>query len=261
MIKLQNFKMRIIIITQDEPFYLKENLTYLLSLLPSECKIVGCIVSDVSPFGKKNSFFKKALKTYNVFGIKFFIYYSIKFIYNKVFKMSIKDFLKREKITEIKLNKSINDKSSLELIKSFSPDLLVSILGNQIFKKDLISLAPKGCINLHTAILPKYRGLMPTFWVLKNNEKHTGVSVFFVDEGIDSGPIIVQKKIEIKNMSQSELIKVTKHLGMELIAEAIKLISIDKVKLVSNPNSEMTYYSFPNSSDVNEFLKSGKKFF
>ena len=67
-------------------------------------------------------------------------------------------------------------------------------MGNQIFKKQIIELAPKGCINLHTALLPKYRGLMPTFWVLKNNEKYTGVSVFFVDKGIDSGPIIVQRK-------------------------------------------------------------------
>ena len=253
--------MRIIIITQDDPFYLKENLAYLLSLLPSQFKVVGCIVSDVSPFGKKDSFFKKAFKTYNIFGIKFFIYYSIKFIYSKFFKNSIKNFLKTEKITQIKLSESINNKSSLKLIKSFDPDLLVSILGNQIFKKDLISLAPKGCINLHTALLPKYRGLMPTFWVLKNNEKHTGVSVFFVDEGIDSGPIILQKKIEIKNMSQSELIKATKHLGMELIAESINLISQDKVKLISNPDSKMTYYSFPSSNDVKEFLSSGKKFF
>ena len=76
--------------------------------------------------------------------------------------------------------------------------MLVSILGNQIFKRKLIDLAPKGCINLHTALLPKYRGLMPTFWALKNNEKNTGVSVFFVDEGIDSGPIIIQKKVVIE---------------------------------------------------------------
>ena len=253
--------MRVVIITQNEPFYLKSNLEYLISNLPNNHKVVGCIVNTVSPFGKKESFIDKVIKTYNVFGLDFFLYYSIKFLISKLFNKSINSFLKKNNIANIHLSSSINSKVSLNKIKSFEPDLLVSILGNQIFKKELLELAPKGCINLHTALLPKYRGLMPTFWVLKNNEDYTGVSVFFVDEGIDSGPIIVQKKIEIKNMSQSELIKVTKHLGMELIAEAIKLISIDKVKLVSNPNSEMTYYSFPNSSDVNEFLKSGKKFF
>ena len=55
-------------------------------------------------------------------------------------------------------------------------------------------------------------------------------------------------------MSQSELIKTTKHLGMELIAESINLISQNKVKLISKPDSEMTYYSFPSSNDVKEFL-------
>jgi formyltetrahydrofolate hydrolase len=97
-------------------------------------------------------------------------------------------------------------------------------LGNQIFKSPILNLAPKGCINLHTALLPKYRGLMPTFWVMKNNEKKTGVSVFFVDEGIDSGPIIIQEKLEIGNFTQEQLIKRTKKIGMELISKSIDLI-------------------------------------
>ena len=64
-------------------------------------------------------------------------------------------------VIEKKLNVSLSSRGNL-----------ISILGNQIFKKPLIELAPKGCINLHTALLPKYRGLMPTFWVLKNNPLH-----------------------------------------------------------------------------------------
>jgi len=138
---------------------------------------------------------------------------------------------------------------------------LVSILGNQIFKNNIIKLAPKGCINLHTALLPKYRGLMPTFWVLKNNEEFTGVSVFFVDEGIDSGPIIVQKKVKIGNISQSSLIEITKKLGMDAIIEAIDLIDNDKFNLITNNDNEMTYYTFPSREDVIEFKRKGKKFF
>jgi methionyl-tRNA formyltransferase len=143
----------------------------------------------------------------------------------------------------------------------YSPDLLVSIQGNEIFKKSIIKLAKKGCINLHTALLPKYRGLMPTFWALKNNEKYTGVSVFFVDEGIDSGPIIFQKRIEIKNQTQEELIIQTKKIGMEAIVEAIKLINEDNITLIENDDSKKTYFSFPNKSDVNDFKKIGKSFF
>ncbi|MDB3938464.1 formyltransferase family protein [Flavobacteriaceae bacterium] len=137
----------------------------------------------------------------------------------------------------------------------------MSILGNQIFKKPLIDLAPKGCINLHTALLPEYRGLMPTFWVLKNNEKKTGVSVFFVDEGIDSGPIIVQTEVEIGDKTQKELIIHTKKLGMEAIAKSINLIQKNEVKLIENDASKKSYFTFPTKQDVLEFKKNGKRFF
>lgn len=78
--------MRIVVITQDEPFYLADNLKYLIGILPEHSRIVGCVVNDVSPFGKKGTFFKKAKKTYDVFGLRFFIHYSVKFIKNRLDK-------------------------------------------------------------------------------------------------------------------------------------------------------------------------------
>ena len=102
---------------------------------------------------------------------------------------------------------------------------------------------------------------MPTFWVMKNNEKYTGVSVFFVDEGIDSGPIIVQEKLEIGNFTQEQLIKRTKKIGMELISKSIDLIQKNEVKLIKNNALKKTYFTFPTKEDVIQFKKNGKKFF
>ena len=76
--------MNIIIITQNEPFYLAENLRYLLKILPKESSVVGCVVNDVSPFGKKETFFEKIKKTYNVFGLHFFLHYSLKYLNRKI---------------------------------------------------------------------------------------------------------------------------------------------------------------------------------
>ena len=198
--------MRIVIITQDDPFYLADNLRYLIQVLPSHSKIVGCVVNDASPFGKSESFLQKAKKTLDIFGLKFFFHYSIKFLKNKLNKYKKVDVvLIQNKIPKIVLKKHINHEESVDEINKYQPDILISILGNQIFKKQIINLAPKGCLNLHTALLPKYRGLMPTFWVMKNDEKFTGVSVFYVDEGIDSGPIIVQEKLEIGNRTQEKI--------------------------------------------------------
>ena len=191
--------MRIVIITQDDPFYLAKNINYLIKNLPSNAVVAGCVMTSVSPFGKKESFMKKAIKTFNIFGLEFFLRYSIRYFLAMVAKENrVGAVLKTHNIPRIELTRSINSVESLELIKNYSPDLLISIGGNEIFKRPLIDLTEHGCLNLHTALLPKYRGLMPSFWVLKNQEKYTAVSVFYVDEGIDSGPILVQERVEIK---------------------------------------------------------------
>ena len=253
--------MKLIILTQNEPFYLYDNLKYLLGLISGKHVVVGCVVFDASPFGKIESPFSKAKKTYNIFGLRFFMYYSFLFLYSKIFKPGISRLMKKNKIDIININGNINSNSNIEILKSFDADLFVSILGNQIFKRPLLDIAKYGCINLHTALLPKYRGLMPTFWVLKNNEKYTGVSVFFVDEGIDSGEILVQEKIEILDRSQASLIRLTKKIGMEAIAKSIDLIQFNNYKLIKNNSEEMTYYRFPTRKDVKEFRKLGKSFF
>jgi methionyl-tRNA formyltransferase len=253
--------MRIILLTQDDPFYLAKNIDYLAKNMPKHSQIVGTVVFEVSPFGKRESFLDKIKKTYSIFGLRFFVNYGFKFIVSKLDpNTKVKSILARHHIPLIEIEGNINREENRNKLQTFSPDLLVSIAGNQIFKWPLINLAPKGCLNLHTALLPKYRGLMPSFWVLKNNEKETGVSVFFVDEGIDSGPILVQKRVEIGNRSQAELIDYTKKLGMDAILESVEKIEKGGFELLPNPESEMTYFSFPTKEDVQEFLKMGKRF-
>lgn len=255
--------MKVLIITQDDPFYLAKNLDYLFSKKNDKIQYVGCVLLAQSPFGKKNeSFITKALETLKIFGISFFINYTIKFIFNKFNKQTkIRNILSKHNIKCIELNKSINSEESLKRLSGYEPDLIISIAGNEIFKRPLINLAPYGCLNLHTALLPKYRGLMPSFWVLKNNEKVTGVSVFFVDEGIDSGEIISQEVVDIRNLSQEELIIITKKIGMDLVYESIIKIINNNYVLIENPDALSSYYGFPKREDVLEFKKLGKRFF
>jgi methionyl-tRNA formyltransferase len=254
--------MNIVILTQKDPFFLAENLEYLFSKVPQKICISGCVVFDASPFGKKESFLRKAGKTLHIFGFNFFIRYALIFLKNKFDKTkNVNSILEKYGIPIIHIKDSVNSVQSLSKIRQFKPDLLISIAANRIFKKQLINLAPKGCLNLHTALLPKYRGLMPSFWVLRNNEKQTGVSVFFVTEGIDSGPILVQKIIEIKDKTWAELIQYTKRIGMQAILEAIELIYNGDYQLLENDEKKMSYYHFPSKQDVKEFVKAGKKFF
>jgi methionyl-tRNA formyltransferase len=254
--------MRIILLTQNDPFYLAENLQFLIENLPENSTIVGAVNFDVSPFGKRESFFDKALKTLSIFGIRFFVHYSFRFLIN-IFNKSkdVKNVLENNQIPVIKLSNGVNHPKSLATLKDYNADIMVSIAGNQIFKQPLIDMAPNGIINLHTALLPKYRGLMPSFWVLRNCEKKTGVSVFFVDEGIDSGDIIVQREIDIGDMSQEELIKETKRIGIKAVIDALDCIENKSVSLIKNDITKGSYYTFPTKTDVKAFYKAGKKFF
>lgn len=254
--------MRLVILTQDDPFYLARNIDYLLKKLPSYAEVVATVVFEVSPFGKRESFPDKMKKTYEIFGLPFFMRYGFKFVASKLdSRNNVRKTLADRNIPLIHIEGNINKDENLEKIRAYKPDLLVSIAGNQIFKRKLLDVATHGCINLHTALLPKYRGLMPSFWVLKNGETHTGVSVFFVDEGIDSGPILVQNKLAIGNMSQAELIDVTKKMGMDAILEAIDKIHAGNPELIENDASQMTYFSFPTRADVEAFLAAGKRFY
>lgn len=254
--------MRLVILTQDDPFYLARNIDYLLKNLPPYAEVVATVVFDVSPFGKRESFSEKIKKTYNIFGLPFFVRYGTKFVLSKLdSRNNVRKVLADRNIPLIQIEGAINKDENLEKLKAYKPDLYLSIAGNQLFKRKLLDSATYGCINLHTALLPKYRGLMPSFWVLKNSETHTGVSVFFVDEGIDSGPILVQDKLPIGNMSQAELIDVTKKMGMDAMLKAIDKIHSGTYELIENDASQMTYFSFPTRDDVKAFREAGKRFY
>ena len=254
--------MRIVLITQDDPFYLPNNLDFLFKNLPDQTEIVGCVVTKASPFGKRESFLDKALRTYSIFGVRFFLRYGLDYLISKLpQRAGVKDVLRRHQVPEIPLAGSLNSSTSLETLRAMSPDLLISIAGNEIFRKPLIELAHLGCLNLHTALLPKYRGLMPSFWVLKNGEKETGVSVFYVDEGIDSGPILVQERVGIGNMTQRQLIERTKAVGMCAIVKAVEKIRDGDTMTLPNEDAKSTYFRFPTKQDVLEFRQSGARFF
>ena len=125
---------RILIITQNEPFYLEKVLPVFFEELSADVMVSGAIVLAPSPFGKKGNFYKKSYKTWKIFGFKFFIYYALKFILSKIKRSSIQKFMEERKAKLLVLNESINSENSLQRIRELKPDIMVSILGNEIFK-------------------------------------------------------------------------------------------------------------------------------
>ena len=122
-------------------------------------------------------------------------------------------FLQQEAINKkIDLFKEadINNNEFVQKISSYNCDLFISMSFNQIFKKSILSLPKLGTINCHASKLPFYRGRNILNWVLINDEKEFGITVHYVDEGIDTGDIILQKTFPIDdNDDYSTLLKLS----------------------------------------------------
>jgi methionyl-tRNA formyltransferase len=154
----------------------------------------------------------------------------------------------------------INSTDFLTRVKGMNIDLIISVAAPVIFKKDIIQLPKYGCINIHHAKLPKYRGMMPNFWQMYNNEKSVGMTVHEINPKIDAGRIILQRAVDIDpGETLDALIKRTKRIGAHLMIEVIEMIKSGKVKYVDNRADEGTYFSFPAREDVREFKRRGKR--
>jgi methionyl-tRNA formyltransferase len=131
------------------------------------------------------------------------------------------------------VDSNINSDAYLKKIDSYKCDLIVSMSFNQIFRKEIINLTPNKIINCHAGLLPFYRGRNILNWALINDEKKFGITVHYVDEGIDTGDIILQKKFEITDADDySTLLEKSYIECANILFESIKLIQKEEVNRI-----------------------------
>ena len=130
--------------------------------------------------------------------------------------------------------KYLKDKESLNWVKNLQPDLLVLAFVTTFIPKEMIDCATHGGINYHPSLLPKYRGGSAINWAVISGEEETGVTIHFIDEGVDTGPILLQEKVEIEpdDTVKSLYFKKLYPLGIRLIGEAVKQIRTSQAKPV-----------------------------
>ncbi len=131
---------------------------------------------------------------------------------------------------EVIWSENINSDDFIEMIKTYNLDLIVSMSFNQIFKRTIINVPRLKTINCHAGKLPFYRGRNILNWALINDEKEFGITVHYVDEGIDTGDIILQKTYEISDDDNYSTLLERAYTGCaDVLYEGIKLIQNGKV--------------------------------
>lgn len=156
----------------------------------------------------------------------------------------------------------VNSEDFRAMLRELGVEFIVSISGTQLYRKALREQTPYGIVNCHGALLPKYRGLMPSFWTLANGERQGGVSVHYVDAKLDNGPIIVQRRYTIHpHDTLEDVMARSKDLAAEAILECVHAVEHGPRTLLPNPESEMTHFSMPTPDDVRRLRAHGHRLF
>jgi len=139
-------------------------------------------------------------------------------------------------------------------------ELVVSVSCPQIFKRPLIDLPERGCLNVHGALLPEYRGIMPSFWMLANDEKRAGVSIFFVNEDVDAGELCGQRAFEIPpGEALDAFLRRSKTVAAELLLDVLEEVEKSTVSRTPLDLSAGSYYSWPDRRAVQRFQAAGRR--
>lgn len=172
---------------------------------------------------------------------------------------SLRQTAEREHAGYVSL-KSVNSREGREYLESLSPDVFISIACPQILRKKTLAIPERGAWNVHSALLPRNRGMLPTFWSLCHGDR-PGVTVHRMVRELDAGEILLQKGFDLTadDVSLHQLLDLTKELASQLVSEGLELIRRNDYTLLPNPADEATVNSFPARDDVIRFINNGGK--
>jgi methionyl-tRNA formyltransferase len=118
-----------------------------------------------------------------------------------------------------------------EGMRTRNPDLLVVLAFGQILRKPLLQIPAWGALNIHASLLPKYRGAAPIQWAILNQERVTGLTAMRMDEGVDTGPILMHKEVAVfSDETYGHLQDRLAHLAGEFLIETLKALSEGRVE-------------------------------
>ena len=148
--------------------------------------------------------------------------------------------LAKEKSFKVIEGEDLNDKSFINELKNLNPDFFV-VVAYRILPKSLLKIPKFGSINIHSSLLPKYRGAAPIQHALLNQEKLTGISTFLIEPKVDTGKIIDQFQVEISpEDNYGSLSKKLSQAGAELIESSVTKCYTNSADLIKQNDSEAT---------------------
>lgn len=257
--------MRIEFLTQDDPLYVLPFFDEFLRNYASEFRIVQ--ISCCPTMGKRSriKLLRELVSLYGVTGFIRLLSRSAKYRILGKFgrERETGQFYSLEQAARaygipLKSIDNPNSDAFRESIERRSADLIVSVACPYILKENLLSLPPGGCVNIHHAPLPWYRGMMPTFWQMFHGEKAVGVTVHYMAAKVDEGASLLQEQLAIEpGETLDHLIRRSKRHGAHCMARVLRQIASNSQAPKSLDSSKGSYFTFPTVAEIQEFHRRG----
>jgi methionyl-tRNA formyltransferase len=257
--------MNLFLLTQPDAFYIPKLLDRFMQEKPSSARVAGAaVLKGEIAVGNVSAYVR-------LMGARGTVLNGLDFARHKALDIgdrlvglpglySVEGALRKYDIPEHTPDR-VNDPAFLRHLQHQEVDLVISIACPQIVRQALLSTPPEGVINIHGALLPKYRGKLPSFWVLATDESTTGVTVHYMNEHLDDGPIILQREVPIRpeDTLHSLVLRSKVGYGASALAEAVERIMEGNVETKANREEEATYFSFPDHEAIRKFRERGRK--
>ena len=136
----------------------------------------------------------------------------------------------------------VRDGEALEILKGLEPELIAVAAYGKILPLEILELPRLGCINVHSSLLPKYRGAAPINWAVLNGETETGVSIMYMAKELDAGDVILQKSTSIGETEDAQaLTQRLAELGAEALSETVKALATGTAARIPQEHEKHTY--------------------
>lgn len=153
--------------------------------------------------------------------------------------------------------KEINDDTVISFIEGLEPDIIISAYFSHILRKPVLSIPRIGCLNIHPGYLPECRGAMNYFWAIVKDMKYGGVSIHWMDEGIDTGAIIARKRFSIPDhFTQQQVMIYSAVIGAKLLRRTFKYYAQTQgIPTIHDPRDNFNYFAVPSKNDFDHYIR------
>jgi methionyl-tRNA formyltransferase len=251
----------IAIVTQDDPFYIAAFFGPFLDAAPGR-GISTRLVVITSAFGESTG--KLARRMWSFYGpvgfVRRALAYAAATLMDRVGRRPrTVEAIARAHGVPVRHVGNVNDPALVDDLMRMGLDVILSVSAPQVFKKDLLQVPAWGCVNIHAAKLPKYRGMMPNFWAFYHGDQSAGITVHRMDEALDRGKILLQGDVEIRpDDTLDDLMRRSKVEAARIAVDALARVRDGTITL-RDYEGEGSYFSFPTPDHVRELRRRGRR--